>query len=371
MNPRRLSLVLTAMLPLSSLTAADRQPAAAQPPGGLAPAQAPQFVMLGFDDNPSADALTWFTGFLEAKRNPAGAGRAGTFDGGPVRAAFYSNGRYFANNPALRAAHVAAWRAGHEIANHTQNHEHGREFTEEKWRAEMAACTATFVAAGIPAEAVRGFRTPFLEHNPATFAALEGLGFAYDTTLEEGDQPDQDGRNFFWPYTLHDGSPGNALWAKQNNRPAVGRHPALWEIPIHVFLVPADDQCERYGVKPGLRGRIRDAIKRTGGWDWAAEEGKITGLDWNVLEAGLAEPEEFLAILKLTLDRRLEGNRAPFMVGGHTALYPADKPGRRRAMEAFIDYALTKPEVRFVTPMQLLGWMRAPAGLEAAPAAKP
>jgi hypothetical protein len=70
---------------------------------------------------------------------------------------------------------------------------------------------------------------------------------------------------------------------------------------------------------------------------------------------------EFLAILKYTLDLRLEGNRAPFMVGGHTALYPAIDPGRRRAIEEFIDYALSKPEVRFVTPLQLIGWMRGAA----------
>jgi hypothetical protein len=30
----------------------------------------------------------------------------------------------------------------------------------------------------------------------------------------------------------------------------------------------------------------------------------------------------------------------------------------RRAIEEFIDYAVSKPEVRFVTPLQLIGWMR-------------
>jgi len=329
--------VLLMSVMITPLLGAATFPASPLPPAGLAVADVPQFVMLGFDDNPDVDAMRWFTGFLESRRNPAGAGDASRFDGGPLRAAFYSNGKYFPANAELRAVHLAAFKAGHEIANHTENHEHGREFTEEQWRAEMVACTETFARAGIPVESIRGFRTPFLEHNPAMFVALEALGFAYDTTLEEGEQPDQDGRNFLWPYTLHDGSPGNAFWAKQSGVPAVGSHPALWEIPIHVFIVPADADCERYGVKPGLRARMRDNIKRTGGWDWSAEEGKITGLDWNVLEAGLAKPEEFLAILKHTLDLRLEGNRAPFMVGGHTAFYPSGNPARRRAMEAFID----------------------------------
>ena len=51
------------------------------------------------------------------------------------------------------------------------------------------------------------------------------------------------------------------------------------------------------------------------------------------------------------------------MVGGHTALYPADKPDRRRALEEFVAYALTKPEVRFVTGKQLIDGLRAPVPL--------
>lgn len=352
------------MITAASLArASDSLAAAPQPPGGIAVAAAPQFVLLGFDDNPQTDPMAWFTGFLESQRNPAGAGRAATFDGAPVRAAFYTNGKYLDQDESLRAVHRRAFAAGHEMANHTQNHGHGHAYTREQWRDEMVACTAAFARSGIPAAAIRGFRTPFLEHNPATFAAAEELGFTYDTSLEEGDQAGQDGRNFLWPYTLHEGSPGNAEWAKQTGRPAVGRHPALWEIPIHVFLVPADERCADYGVKPGLRERLRAGIKQTGGWDWSAAAGKITGLDWNVLEAARAEPEEFLAILKYTLDLRLAGNRAPFMVGGHTALFPANSPGRRKAMEEFIAYALTKPEVRFVTPVQLIDWLRKPAAL--------
>jgi hypothetical protein len=126
-------------------------------------------------------------------------------------------------------------------------------------------------------------------------------------------------------------------------------------------MIPADADCERYGVKHGLRARVGAALKVGYGGGSGEPTEKITGLDWNVLEAAKCDGPEFLAILKYTLDLRLEGNRAPFMVGGHTALYPAIDPGRRRAIEEFIDYALSKPEVRFVTPLQLIGWMRGAA----------
>lgn len=345
-----------------SLVAADRAAPSAQPPAGLAAAQVPQLVMMGFDDNPDVEPMTWLVDFLEGKRNPAGAGAAGTFDGGAVRAIFYSNGKHW-NDAALVAIHRRAHATGHEIGNHTQNHHHGRGFDAATWAKEIADCDRTFVDAGIPADALGGFRTPFLEYNAATFAALAASPRLYDTSIEEGNQPGQDGTNFLWPYTLDEGSPGNA--AQFADRPAylVGRHAGFWEIPLHVFLVPPDELCAQYGAKPGLRTRMQAHIKAKWGWNWNPAAGKITGLDWNVFEAAGCDGPEFLAILKYTLDLRLAGNRAPFMVGGHTALYPADKPDRRKALEEFVAYALSKPEVRFVTGRQLLEWLRRPTAV--------
>lgn len=343
---------------------ADRQPATAQPPGGLTTARVPQFVLLGFDDNPDTGPMTWVVDFVHDRRNAAGSGRAGTFDGGPVRAIFYSNGKYW-GDPALVAIHRRALAEGHEIGNHTQNHNNGAAFTVEQWRSEMAACEQTFAAAGIPAAGVIGFRTPFLAYNAATFAAVAAEGQVYDTSIEEGEAPDRDGTNFLWPYTLDQGSPGNAASFPPGSPKRVGAHPGLWEIPLNVFLIPADADCARYGIAPGLRARIGANLKVAYGSGSGEPTDKITGLDWNVLEAAKCDGPEFLAILKHTLDLRLAGNRAPFMVGGHTALYPADKPGRRQAMESFIAYALSKPEVRFVTGGQLLGWLRQPQPLAA------
>jgi len=206
----------------------------------------------------------------------------------------------------------------------------------------MTPCAKTFAAAGIPAGSVTGYRTPYLEHNPQAFAAWAALGGLYDSSIEEGDQPDQDGTNFFWPYTLEGNSTG------------------LWEIPVHVFMIPADADCARAGIAPGLRARVGASLKKAYGSGSGEPTDRITGLDWNVFEAAGCTGPEFLAILKHTLDLRLAGNRAPFMVGGHTELYPASKLERRKALEDFIAYAQTKPEVRFVTGTQLISWLRAP-----------
>lgn len=359
-NPRHLPLLLMSLLP--PLAAADLRPASDQPPGGLAPAQAPQFVLLGFDDNPQTEPMAWFVDHVKALRNPAGRGAGATFDGAPVRAIFFSNGRYW-NDRTLISIHHRALSEGHEIANHTQNHEAGGKFTVAQWRSEMAACEATFAETGIPAHGVVGFRTPYLDYNAATFAALVAEAQVYDSSIEEGDQAGQDGTNFLWPYTLDAGSPGNAHSFPADSPKRVGSHPGLWEIPLHVFMIPSDEECARHGVAPGLRARIGAALKIAyGGGDGEPTE-KISGLDWNVLEAAKCDGPEFLAILKHTLDLRLAGNRAPFMVGAHTALYPANKPDRRKAMEDFIAYALSKSEVRFVTGKQLIEWLRTPQAL--------
>src|SRR5687768_14399198 len=90
--PRRLSLLFLTMS-LAAI-AADTRPASDQPPGNLTPAQVPQFVLLGFDDNPATEPMTWFVDHVQALHNPAGAGRAATFDGAPLRAIFFSNGKY-------------------------------------------------------------------------------------------------------------------------------------------------------------------------------------------------------------------------------------------------------------------------------------
>jgi len=362
MLPRTL-LVPLFMASLTAASAADRLAPSALPPAGLQPAQVPQFILLGFDDNPDADPINWVVGHLAAQHNPAGAGQAATFDGAPVRMIFFSNGRYW-TDAATVAAHRRALAGGHEIANHTQNHEHGRPFTAEQWLQEMKACDATFAAAGIPAPGVIGFRTPFLEYNAATFEASAALGRLYDSSIEEGDEAGQDGTNFRWTYTLDEGSPGNAASFAVGDVQRVGRHPGLWEIPLHVFMVPDDEDCARYGATPGLRERIGTNLKLAYGGGSGEPAEKITGLDWNVFEAAGCTGPEFLAILKYTLDLRLTGNRAPFMIGGHTALYPADKPDRRQAIEDFIAYALSKPEVRFVTGGQLIDWLRAPAALK-------
>lgn len=341
----------------------DQLAPSAQPPSNLEISEVPMFVMIGFDDNPDVEPMTWIVDYLAEKTNPVGSGQAATFDGAPTRVAFYANGKYLENSAELRAIHLRAFREGHEIGNHTHNHFHGGEFSTESWADELRRCQQALVDCGIPSASITGFRAPFLEYNDHTFAAVRQAGLTYDTSVEEGVWPEEDGTNFNWPFTLDNGGPGNAYYHAVGASKHITTHPGLWEIPLHVFMVPPDDRASEYDIESGLSDRIHDTIQTTQGWEWSTENRKITGLDWNVLEGAGRTGPEFLAILKHTLELRLAGNRAPMMVGGHTALFPVDKPGRRAAMEDFIAFALSHPEVRIVTPQKLLEWMREPVAL--------
>src|SRR5204863_593211 len=140
------------------------------------------------------------------------------------------------------------------------------------------------------------------------------LGFWYDCSVEDGFQPAMDGTNYLWPYTLDGGSPGVQVILERDQRyKPIGKYPGLWELPDHPVIVPPDAECAKYGVSTGLRARVKAVVSK-----FSVDDGKATGLDYNVWDEYKMSNAEYLATLKYTLDLRLRGNRAPFMFGGHS-----------------------------------------------------
>jgi peptidoglycan/xylan/chitin deacetylase (PgdA/CDA1 family) len=369
----------------------------AQPPAGLPVDKVPMFVAMGFDDNglSGLDGSTAPGGGLSAicdifanRRNPAGKGNGQTYDGTPAHFTFYAAANYICctdqESPVFnkRVWHQAVAQ-GNEIGNHTYSHNHGNQFAPARWKSELLAAIEWYCKPFDPSEEPEspdlrcgiglqpsqlfGFRTPYLEYNDSVLAAIKAVGFEYDCSIEEGFQDDQDGTNFLWPYTLDNGSPGNAKTTADSASQPVGKHPGLWEMPVYAATVPPDSLCGRYGVKPGLRqkmAKVRDYF--------AADNGKLTGIDWNLwVDFGMTKAE-FLATVKYSFDLRLAGNRCPFLFGTHSDIYseayPDSMPNstakeRREALGEFLDYALSKPETRVVTVKNVLDWMRKPAAL--------
>ncbi|HSC89188.1 MAG TPA: polysaccharide deacetylase family protein [Polyangiaceae bacterium] len=348
-------------LTVSSAWAQDAQEPHPELPG-LEPTELPQFVAFTFDDNWIVERIEWANTLFSPLNNPAGNGIANNYDGTPARTTFFSNGVYL-DQDGVPEAWRASFDDGHEIANHTDGHPNGREssFDQAAWASEMTTCSSkmTDPVSGVGPTVIRGFRTPYLGYNAATYAALDQLGFEYDSTLGSCWPSSQDGSNCLFPYTLDDGSPDaqalNAGWGE----PLVASHPGLWEVPVSTLMVPPDSLAATYSFTPGLRGRIPTDMPDPSHYEPAT--GKLAGLDYTAfVDAGMTGPE-FLATLKYTFDLRYDGNRAPMVIVGHTHVF--SDAARRQALADFLAYVLAKPATRVRPVHDIVEWMRHPTSL--------
>jgi hypothetical protein len=363
----------TSAIPASGLgpwTGKDNVPASVVPPGNFTPDRVPLFVSLGFDDNPDSRGVVWATGVFSALKNPPGRGQAATYDGATARATFYHSSIYATAAPSWRTAYLA----GFETGDHTVNHFHGAagvggmNFDVAGWTGEMQGCIdfLTSAAVGMRRAEIYGFRTPFLQYNANVFPAVKALAFWYDCSIQEGSEANQDGTNFFWPYTLDNGSPGHTA---QPKLASITTWPTgLWEMPAYHVIAPPDAEAAKYGIATGLRAKLARLHP-----DYFTEAvGQIVGLDYNLWYDFTLTKAEFLATLKYTFDLRRKGNRAPLLFGMHSAIYTDQTPvgpiaslsERQQAIDEFLRYALTFPEVRVVTTKAALDWIRNPVPLD-------
>ena len=360
------------------------------PPAGLSAAEVPQFVVFGADDCGDNAAVQWIVDYIATKTNPGGSAQAATFDGTSAKMSFYVNGKYAQD---AGESWRNAFAAGHEIGNHTYSHyvdENGenidaRLLGDSVWSEEIAKNDATIIATipGITIEDITGFRTPRLEYNRSAFMMMAKRGFAYECSIEEGGEEGHNGTNNYWPYTMDNGSPADSIMALQSvgesdwGYKAVGKIEGMWQIPVYNYIVPADEFAEEYGFKAGLRARIFSHIDY-----FDTITGNLTGFDYNIFapgDWGAAEmsSEEYLAVLKYSFDQHLKGNRTPFTVGMHPDFYTeetdeyyssaGDYLTRRKIVEDFMTYVLSKDVVRVVTAQQLLQWLKEPVALEVPP----
>jgi hypothetical protein len=353
------------------------------PPGGVKIENTPLFIAFGFDDNDKSgftshkgiEGMKWAIDSFKSRKNP---------DGTSCTCAFYNLSRYITEEESRELPHYVkeswkyAYDNGFEIGCHTHNHHNGSKFTIDEWLAEIKQCNdlmslpyvegddSNDTGIGMKRSDIKAFRAPYLAYNDNMFKAVVKAGFVYDSTLQEGVQHDQDGTNFYFPYTLDEGSPGNKTYRiHMTELDEIGSYPGLWEMPVQVVIVPPDELCEKYGTEIGLRKKF-SAVRNS----FSVEDGKIAGLDYNCFVDFQMTADELSATLKYTLDLRLKGNRAPFVFGVHSAIYALEydsdpviqipEQERRRAIDEFLDYALTKPEVYVVSPIKVIEWMKNP-----------
>ncbi|KMQ52868.1 chitin deacetylase [Chitinispirillum alkaliphilum] len=360
-----------ALLSISVLLNAN--PPSPNPPGIIERENVPQFVFLGFDDNTRAEGINWILDFIDTLRNPEGSGNIYTFDGTKPSVSFLSISSVIEARPSVAQAHRRAYDLGHEIGNHSHNHiSYGDSLptaSYQTWLAEISSFTQTVSSLlDIPSEEIYGFRAPYLHFSDTTFKVLSDLGYLYDCSVQEGFQRAQDGTDFLWPYTMEEGSPGwNDVWVRwDSRRTPISSHPDLWQLPNHTFMIPlTDEECLEYGIEPGLLQRMSTNTS-------VFNNDRISGSDYSLWHTYRLSANEVLGILKYNLDKRLEGNRAPFFFSAHsqyyTEEYAKDIPNAtleemREAVEQFILYALSIPEVRMVSGRHVINWCKQPVPL--------
>jgi hypothetical protein len=283
------------------------------------------FVTFGWDDNQFSEGMNWVLDQLDDKKNPPGMGNAATYDGTPVLNTFFMKGliETSEDTQAVYDSWKRAYDAGHEIGNHTWRH------VAIDAENEIRRCDSTLEFVGIPKNEVVGFRTPQLAIVPSVFSAVYKRPFLYDCTVEHHNSFTG---QFVWPYTLENGHHNSAYGGQSTS------YPGLWEMPVYQFT-----------------------------------DGS-TGFDYNAWTGG-SSGTAYCNNLKGDLDHRLSTNRCPYLIGTHSDYYATTNTyfegitsstcsSRRKAISDFIDYALTKPDVRIVPFVDIIKWMRNPVALD-------
>ncbi len=187
------------------------------PPGGLAPSNTPQIVLLTFDDSVTSNSFRLVQGILTNHVNP---------NGNRIKATFFVSLDAVVDYGCVNKLYAA----GHEIAIHTMTHSTSTNTALAVWRQEIVGCRkALSQYAAIPLDEIVGFRAPYLAFNNAMFQLLSERGFRYDSSLLEWPgSASTNAANYLWPYTLDWG-------VKQTNSTGIfpiDPVPGLFEIPL-------------------------------------------------------------------------------------------------------------------------------------------
>ena len=285
-------------------------------PGALSPDEVPQFVLITHDDaiTPLADMKV--RSVTDGHRNPNGCN---------VPATWFVTTTGTDCNLAKTLLEQ-----NHELAMHTISHPAlsaslgNAKLTEEI----VGARDELSNTCGIPKDSVVGFRAPFLVHNEEVRKILSSNGFLYDSSMVEFlGELSETSKTFsqrLWPYTMDNGIIQNCNWTTPSGTCAKSeRYPGFWEVPI--WDLPNDT------VSMEKNAFTMDPDGGFGG--------------------------DLFTLFQTNFDEAYNGNRAPFPIFVHAPWFTDE---RIQLTNKFIEYALSKPGVYFVTITQLINWMKNP-----------
>jgi LysM repeat protein/peptidoglycan/xylan/chitin deacetylase (PgdA/CDA1 family) len=283
-------------------------------PGGLATADVPQFVLISHDDAISATADRAVRSITDPHKNSNGCNVPAT---------------WFVTETGTDCALVKKlWEQNHEMALHTVNHAQLLPNLKGIEQEMLGVRTFLNTQCGIPLTDLVGFRSPFLIHNPTVRSILAKNNILYDSTMVEYISDTSPTSKSFsqrmWPYTFDNGIPQDCNWTYPSGQcTQTEKYPGMWEVPMY--------DLPNSTVTPQINAYTMDPAGGFGG--------------------------DLVTLFKTNFDQAYNGNRAPFPIFVHA---PWLTPANIAATNTFIEYALSKPNVFFVTIKQLVEWMANP-----------
>lgn len=284
-------------------------------PGGLAPADTPQFVLITHDDSVNTLQNRLVRTVTDGFKNPNGCNVPAT---------------WFALKDKTNCTFVQQLlNDNHEIAGHTLDHMRlDANLTREEVAKQVEGVRDWMVdTCKVPADKFKGFRAPYLVHNPQYREVLAAAGYEYDSTIIEpfntASSPSWAER--LWPYTMDAGIPQDCAWVGDGSSvcTATEKYAGLWELPL---------------------------------WNLPDEDGN-NAWSMDVESKDVKSADALFELLKKDFDAAYAGNRAPFPLFVHAPWFTFDNI---EASTRFIEYAQEKEGVWFVTASQLLDWMKNP-----------
>uniref|UniRef100_A0A0L8FI29 Chitin-binding type-2 domain-containing protein n=1 Tax=Octopus bimaculoides TaxID=37653 RepID=A0A0L8FI29_OCTBM len=283
-------------------------------PGSLPTNAIPQIILLTFDDGINEHNIGYYRDLFSLNlTNPNGC---------PIQATFFVSGDYTIYKDVKEL-----YDQGHEIASHSKSHK----FPEDYWlNADYKTYTDEINGmkiwlsekADIPAEDIRGMRSPFLAlGKDAQFKSLEDHKFYFDSSMVTGSMSTTT-EIPTWPFTLD--YPVNWRYCALKYCPEKS-YPGLWEVPL-----------------------IR----------WYNDKGSACSM----ADSCTIPPNTSAVVnyLKDNFNRHYERNKAPFGIFLHARWLT----NNLKPLKKFLEEVSLKNDVWIVTVSQALQWIQNPVPLD-------
>ncbi|XP_076053302.1 chitin deacetylase-like 5 isoform X8 [Oratosquilla oratoria] len=278
-------------------------------PGGIAPQEVPQMVLLTFDDSVNdLNKELYVELFERGRKNPNGCGITATF--------------YVSHEWTDYSQVQNLYADGHEMASHTIQHSFGEQFSTRRWAREVAGQREILSAyGGVKMEDVRGMRAPFLAiGGNKMFKMLYDQNFTYDSSMPvyENNPPS-------YPYTLDYRMFHDCMIPPCPTK----AYPGVWEVPMVMWQDLTGGRCS-----------MGDACTTP------------------------SDAEGVYKMIIKNFERHYTTNRAPFGLYYHAAWFT--KPHHKEGFLAFLDTITAMDDVYLVTTNTALEWTRNPVPLSQA-----